>query len=206
MRILVSAGPTSEPIDAVRCITNYSSGKTGYAIAQAAIEKGHEVVLVSGMVNIAPPAGARTISVRTGAEMLDALRIEFKQCDILIMAAAVCDYRPATPFEGKIKREGRLTLELEPTQDILAELAKDKRDRIVVGFALEADNGIERAREKCIRKNCDMVVHNAPSALCGNTTELTLVYANGRVLPLPAVSKTTAAELLLEEILAIARQ
>ena len=206
MRIVVTAGPTIEPIDAVRFISNFSSGRTGYAVAAAAAGRGHEVTLISGPVRLHPPAGVRTVEVAATAEMERALREEFPAADALVMAAAVCDYRPRRVFEGKLDRSpAGLTLELEPTPDILAELAAEKGGRVVMGFALEAEDGIAAALRKCREKNCDVVALNPPASLNGGDTEITLVYPDGRVKPLPLLPKEAAAELIVAELERLAR-
>ena len=160
MRFLITAGPTREPIDPVRYISNRSSGKMGYAIAEAAIEAGHEVVLISGPVTVDRPRGAAVISVSTSDEMFEAVRQHSPRCDILVMCAAVADYKPVAVFTKKIKkRDAKLSLELIPTRDILASLPKD-RQYLAVGFAAETENVETNAQKKLRKKNCDIVVAN----------------------------------------------
>jgi phosphopantothenoylcysteine decarboxylase/phosphopantothenate--cysteine ligase len=160
VRFLITAGPTREPIDPVRYISNRSSGKMGYAIAEAAIEAGHEVVLISGSVTVDRPRGAAVISVSTSDEMFEAVRQHSPRCDILVMCAAVADYKPVAVFTKKIKkRDAKLSLELIPTRDILASLPKD-RQYLAVGFAAETENVETNAQKKLRKKNCDIVVAN----------------------------------------------
>ncbi len=163
-RILVTAGPTYEPIDPVRFIGNRSSGKMGYAIAEVLAEKGADVILVSGPVTIQPKhANIRLVQVETAAEMFLACMNEFEQMDIGIYAAAVSDYTPKQVSTSKIKKqENELTIELVKTKDILKEMGRRKKaSQILVGFALETDNEEANAREKVIKKNLDFVVLNS---------------------------------------------
>ncbi|MFA4985870.1 MAG: phosphopantothenoylcysteine decarboxylase [Candidatus Brocadiia bacterium] len=198
MNIIITAGPTVEPIDDVRCITNFSSGKMGVALAESAIARGHSVTMICGPMTAVPPKAATVVCVRTANEMRDELARNFPACDALIMAAAVCDFRPEHKATGKIKRNGPgLTLNLIPTLDILAEVAEKKGWRVVVGFALEHENGIDSARKKCAEKNCNFVCLNSPKALDSDHTEITLVYRGGNVLPLPNLPKAEAAGLII---------
>ena len=166
MKILVSAGPTREPIDAVRFLSNRSTGRMGYAVAQAAAEAGHEVALVSGPVALEPPPGVtRVVRVETALEMLDALRAELPAADALVMAAAVADFRPAAAAARKLhKGELGETLRLERNPDILATLRPLKGDRIFCGFAAETDDVLGSAADKLARKGLDLVVANDVSA------------------------------------------
>jgi phosphopantothenoylcysteine decarboxylase/phosphopantothenate--cysteine ligase len=165
VRFLITAGPTREPIDPVRYLSNRSSGKMGYAIAEAAIERGHEVVLISGPVNIGRPHAAAVIAVSTSDQMFDAVMQQTRNCDILVMCAAVADYKPVAVFTKKIKkRDAKLSLELIPTRDILASLPKN-RNYMVVGFAAETENLETNAQKKLLKKNCDVVVANDVSRL-----------------------------------------
>ncbi len=160
MRFLITAGPTREPIDPVRYLSNRSSGKMGYAIAEAAIEAGHDVVLISGPVNLDPPTGAQLVSIQTSDEMHDAVHRHLPACDVLVMCAAVVDYKAANVSKQKIKkRAGAFSLELIPTRDILASLPQD-RQFLVVGFAAETNDIEKYGREKLREKNCDIIVAN----------------------------------------------
>ncbi|NJN69528.1 MAG: bifunctional phosphopantothenoylcysteine decarboxylase/phosphopantothenate--cysteine ligase CoaBC [Nitrospira sp.] len=160
--VLVSAGPTQEPIDPVRFLSNRSSGKMGYAIAGAARARGAEVILVSGPSSLNPPPGVTTIRVRTAAEMADALCRNFPACTVLIMAAAVADFRPKDEAEHKIKKQGKaeMVLELESTTDILAMLSAQRVSQIVVGFAAETEQVLSRAQDKLRTKGLDLIVAN----------------------------------------------
>ena len=160
MRFLVTAGPTREPIDPVRFISNRSSGKMGYAIAEAAIKAGHDTVLISGPVNIDPPERAKIISISTSAEMFEAVHQQVTKCDVLVMCAAVADYKPVAVFTKKLKkRDAKLSLELIPTRDILSSLPTIRK-YFVVGFAAETESIATNAQKKLLRKNCDMIVAN----------------------------------------------
>ena len=160
MKFVITAGPTREPIDPVRFLSNRSSGKMGYAIASAAIEANHEVVLISGPVNLARPASAKLVSVITSDEMHDAVHEAVRDCDVLVMCAAVSDYKAARVAEQKIKkRDEKFSLELVPARDILKSLPRS-RNFFVVGFAAETNHVEEHARAKLATKNCDMIVAN----------------------------------------------
>jgi phosphopantothenoylcysteine decarboxylase/phosphopantothenate--cysteine ligase len=158
--ILVTAGPTREPIDPVRYIGNRSSGKMGYAVAEAALRRGAKVILISGPVALKPPSGAEFVPVETAREMRDAVRTYLERATIVIKAAAVADFTVRQPAEQKIKRKGPATLNLEPTLDILAEVGAMKGRRIVVGFAAETENAVDNARAKLESKSLDAIVLN----------------------------------------------
>ena len=164
-RVLVTAGGTSEPIDAVRSLTNRSSGKMGFAIATEAFRRGAEVVLVAGVTGLPTPFGVRRIDVGSALEMRDAVFTEFEDASIVIKAAAVADFRPAERVEQKIKKEslgeaGRLTLELVQNPDILQEISARKGDRTIVGFAAESHDVVAAAKRKLLQKGCDLIVAN----------------------------------------------
>jgi phosphopantothenoylcysteine decarboxylase / phosphopantothenate---cysteine ligase len=200
--ILVTAGPTEEDIDQVRVISNRSSGKMGFAIAEAARDLGYPVTLVHGPASAAPPLGVDRIPVRTAAEMLEACERLSPKHPILIMAAAVADYRPASANEGKIA-SGRddLSIALRPNPDILASLAPGRANMTTVGFALEVSGDRDRAKEKLRRKGCDMMVLNDPtrpgSRFGGDTNEVVFIYADGRMEPLPLMKKSDVAREIL---------
>ena len=159
--ILITAGPTQEPIDPVRYISNRSSGKMGYAIAEAALSRGARVILISGPVNIPAPAHSELTSVRTAKEMRKAVLDHLEEASIIIKSAAVADYQVTEVPKQKLKKTAaRLSLELDPTPDILAEVGQKKGDRLLIGFAAETENLIEEARRKMVSKQCDMVVAN----------------------------------------------
>ena len=161
MKFVVTAGPTREALDPVRYLSNRSSGKMGYAIAAAALEQGHEVILISGPVAIAAPAGAKVVRVTSGDEMFTAVSTALRDCDVLVMCAAVCDYKPARYRPQKMKKEREpFSLALVPTRDILASLTRDKRNCFVVGFAAETQELAANARRKLEEKNCDLLVAN----------------------------------------------
>lgn len=199
MNVLVTAGATREYLDDVRYLSNASSGKMGYALAAAARDAGWNVELVSGPVAIPPPAGCEVESVVTTAEMLEACVRRWPHCQGVIAAAAVCDFRPAHRTEGKIsKRPGQnLHLELQQTEDILAELGAAKGDRWIVGFALESENGRENALRKLRDKNCDVILLNDPSAIGGEDTRIELLDAEGRVQEAWTGSKREVAALIV---------
>ena len=161
-RVLVSAGPTQEPIDPVRFISNRSSGKMGYAIAEAARNRGAEVILVAGPTSLTPPSGVTTVSVNTASEMSDALNRHFPSSTVLIMAAAVADFRPKMPVGQKLKKQGKseLVLELEATPDILAMLSARRTSQIVVGFAAETEQVLSHAKDKLRGKGLDLIIAN----------------------------------------------
>lgn len=204
--VLVTAGPTCEPLDPVRFLTNRSSGRMGYALADAASRRGAHVVLVSGPTDLHPPAGVDWIPVRTTEEMHRAVREHAGGAGIIIMAAAVSDYRPAAPQAKKIKRgAGRMTLELEPTADILGELAREKSSRMLVGFAAETDRLAENARHKLTSKGADMIVANditqEGAGFDVETNVATLFLRDGREVPLPKMTKFDLANRILDAIL-----
>lgn len=204
--ILVSAGPTCEDLDPVRFLTNRSSGKMGYAVAEVAAKRGAKVILVSGPVSLETPAGVERLDVRTAEEMRRAVVEHFAFASIAILAAAVADYRPAHPHSEKIKKgSAPLAISLEPTTDILAEIAKNKGSRIVVGFAAETDHVAENARKKLASKNADLIVSNDVTAegagFDRDTNVVTFFSRDGRDLPLPKMSKSEVAQRILDEVL-----
>jgi phosphopantothenoylcysteine decarboxylase/phosphopantothenate--cysteine ligase len=184
VRFVITAGPTREPIDPVRYISNRSSGKMGYAIAEAALAAGHQVTLISGPVNLDPPRGAHVRSILTSDEMHDAVHRQLRGCDVLVMCAAVADYKPAKISAQKIKKRNEtLSLELTPTRDILTSLPKQDREFLVVGFAAETNNLERNAQKKLREKNCDIIVANnvssADSGIESDANEVTLFFRNG---------------------------
>jgi len=204
--ILVTAGPTCEDLDPVRYLTNRSSGKMGYAVAEAAARRGAKVILVSGPVNLATPAGVQRVDVRTAEEMRGAVNARFSDCSVAIFAAAVADYRPAQQAAEKIKRsKDSLSLQLEPTPDILAEATRSKGERLIVGFAAETQNVAENARKKLAAKNADLIVANDVTAegagFDHDTNIVTLFSRDGRDLALPKLSKAEVAQRILDEML-----
>ena len=206
--VLVTAGPTREDIDPVRFLTNRSSGKMGYALAEAAIRRGAHVILVSGPTDLPVPEGVDWVPVRTTEEMRSAVRERASGATVIIMAAAVSDYRPATPRAQKVKRgDERLVLELEPTPDILAELGREKGSRVLVGFAAETERVAENARDKLARKGADIIVANdvtqQGAGFDTDTNIVTLFLRDGREVPLPKLSKFDVANRIFDHVLAV---
>ncbi|HTB92828.1 MAG TPA: bifunctional phosphopantothenoylcysteine decarboxylase/phosphopantothenate--cysteine ligase CoaBC [Candidatus Sulfotelmatobacter sp.] len=204
--VLVTAGPTCEDIDPVRFIANRSSGKMGYAVAEAAARRGAKVILISGPTALETPEGVERVDVRTAEEMLRTVQARFSPASIAIFAAAVADYRPAEPSAAKIKRTKEpLTIRLEPNPDILATVAKDKGDRLVVGFAAETDRVAENARKKLTQKNADLIVANDVTAEGAgfdvDTNIVTIFSRDARDLPLPRMTKAEVAQRVLDEVL-----
>jgi phosphopantothenoylcysteine decarboxylase / phosphopantothenate---cysteine ligase len=202
-KVLIASGPTCEPIDAVRVITNRSSGKMGSALASAAMLCGAEVTVVSGPASAPLPAGARIIRVRTALEMQQALGKEFDAADICIMAAAVSDYRPKTIVAGKKQsdRNQEWDLTLVPNPDIAESLGAKKNHQILVCFSLETDDGVDRPQKKMLKKNCDMmVVNRADAALESDRTAVTLLYPDRPAQPLATQSKREIAGHIIQRI------
>ncbi|MBV9771083.1 MAG: bifunctional phosphopantothenoylcysteine decarboxylase/phosphopantothenate--cysteine ligase CoaBC, partial [Bryobacterales bacterium] len=192
--VLITAGPTEEPLDPVRFISNRSSGKMGYALAQAAAERGAHVTLISGPVKLAEPRGVRVVHVRTALEMHDAVMEHLSEAGIIVKAAAVADYHLQQVPRHKVKKTpARLSLELDPTLDILAELGHHKGDRLLIGFAAETENLIPSARQKLESKNCDMVVANLvnqeATGFESDDNEVVLVLRTGETIPLSRAPK-----------------
>jgi len=203
--VVVTAGPTCEDLDPVRYITNRSSGKMGYAVAEAAARRGARVVLVSGPTALDTPAGVDRVNVRTALEMQQAVRRHFSDASIGIFAAAVADYRPVETVSQKMKRSKEpLTIRLEPNPDILASVAAEKGSRLVVGFAAETDRVAENARKKLAAKNADLIVANDVTAEGAgfdvDTNVVTLLSRDGRDLALPKMTKREVAERILDEV------
>ncbi len=204
--VLITAGPTCEDLDPVRYLTNRSSGKMGYAVAEAAARRGAKVFLVTGPVSLETPAGVERISVRSAEEMQRAVAGHLAESSVAIFAAAVADYRPAEAHGEKIKRNKEpLIIHLEPTPDILAEAARSKGDCLIVGFAAETDHVAENARKKLAAKNADLIVANDVTAegagFDHDTNIVTLFSRDGRDLPLPKLSKSEVAQRILDEVL-----
>ena len=206
--IIVTAGPTCEDLDPVRYLTNRSSGKMGYALAQAAARRGASVVLISGPTKLDLPQGVSFISVRSSDEMHRAVNEHFSRATALIMAAAVADYRAVAPQTKKMKRAGeRITLELEATRDILADVARAKGDRLIVGFAAETEKVAEHARAKLQTKQLDLIVANDVTAegagFDHDTNVITLYRRDGSEQAYPRMSKLDAAHRILDELRAL---
>jgi len=208
--ILVTAGPTQEPLDPVRYLSNRSSGKMGYALAQAALQRGARVILISGPVSLDPPANADVIHVRTAQEMRDAVFANLDPATVVIKCAAVADFRPSAESKQKIKKtSARVSVELDPTPDILAELGRRRGDRLLIGFAAETENLEKEARRKLETKNCDMVVANlvgqAETGFESDLNEVALVLRTGEFIQLPRASKREIADQILSQILGLRR-
>jgi phosphopantothenoylcysteine decarboxylase/phosphopantothenate--cysteine ligase len=204
-KVLVTAGPTRENLDPVRYLTNRSSGKMGYAVAEAAARRGARVVLVSGPTSLEAPAGVERIDVQSADEMHRAVLEKVADCSIAIFAAAVADYRPTESNGHKIKRNKEsTTISLEPTPDILASVARNKGERFIVGFAAETEHVAENARQKLAAKNADMIVANDVTAegagFDHDTNIVTLFARDGRDLALPRMSKSEVAQRILDEV------
>jgi phosphopantothenoylcysteine decarboxylase/phosphopantothenate--cysteine ligase len=204
--VLITAGPTQEPLDAVRYLSNRSSGKMGYALAAGALERGARVMLVSGPVHLDSPKGAETIPVRTAVEMRAAVMEHLKESTMIVKAAAVADYHRVNAPAHKVKKTAaRLSLELDPTPDILAELGRKKGDRLLVGFAAETENLVEEARRKLESKNCDMVVANLVSqegsGFESDENEVVLVLRTGETIPVRRAAKSAIAHRIFDEML-----
>lgn len=211
--ILITAGPTQEAIDPVRVITNRSSGKMGYALAQAAVARGARTILVSGPVNIPAPQGVELIPVVSAQQMLDAVLAQLPQASVFVGVAAVADYRPANAATQKMKKTAaRLALELEPTTDILATVGARREERLVIGFAAETENVLAEARRKLETKHCDLIVANqvgqSGTGFEANDNEITLVTSYSAPRPLPKASKLTLSHQILDTLseLRLARQ
>ncbi len=203
-RIIVTAGPTEEPIDAVRFISNRSSGRMGVAIAEAARDRGADVTLIHGPLSIPLPENITNISVRRAQEMMDELAARFGGCDMLVMAAAVSDFRPSVVYDSKMKKnEAGLSISLEQNPDILERLGKHKENRLIIGFAAETDNLLQNAREKLLRKNMDVICANdvgrGDIGFDNDYNEITLISRTREPLSLPRLPKRQLADRILDE-------
>jgi len=203
--VLLTAGPTQEDLDPVRFLTNRSSGRMGYAVAEAAAQRGAKVILVTGPTALDTPAGVTRVNVRSASEMLHSVEENFSAATIAIFAAAVADYRPAEAASQKIKKTaGDITLRLEPNPDILAIIARKRGHRLIVGFAAETDKVAENARKKLIDKNADLIVANDVAAEGAgfdvDTNIVTLFARDGRDLALPKLTKREVAHRILDEV------
>lgn len=199
--VLITAGPTREPIDPVRYIGNRSSGKMGYALAQAALELGAKVILVSGPTALQAPQGAKVISVQTADEMRSAVMGELDAATMIIKAAAVADYRPRQAWAQKIKRQDAISLELEPTKDIVAEISARKKNQIVIGFAAETENVIANARKKLAAKGLDAIVVNdvsRPGIGFDSDKNAVTILTQEESIHLPEASKQQIAQAVLK--------
>jgi phosphopantothenoylcysteine decarboxylase/phosphopantothenate--cysteine ligase len=205
VRFLVTAGPTREAIDPVRFISNRSSGKMGYAIAEAARDAGHDVTLISGPSCVATPAGMKFISITTSDELHDAVHRAVRDCDVLVMCAAVSDYKPARVEPRKIKkRKESFALELIPTRDVLASLPRENRSFLVVGFAAETHDLESNAQKKLLAKNCDAIVANdvskTDSGMESDENEVTIFFRRGESRRISRAPKKIIARELVKII------
>ena len=204
--MLITAGPTQEPLDPVRYISNRSSGKMGYALAEAAAARGARVILISGPVHLPPPRGVEVVGVRTAVEMRDKVMEHLPAAGIVIKAAAVADFHLSKVPDQKVKKTAaRISLELDPTPDILAELGRKKGDFLLVGFAAETQNLQQEARRKLESKNCDMVVGNivggSDLGFESDENEVVLTMRTGETIALPRASKRAIADRIFDEVL-----
>lgn len=209
-KILVTAGPTQESIDPVRYITNHSTGKMGYALAKMAMLRGAEVTLVSGRTALELPRFVEVVPVVSAEDMYQAVTTRAKEQDIIIKAAAVADYRPATVAEEKIKKtEDAASIKLERTRDILAALGEDKGKTCLCGFSMETENMLENSRKKLKKKNLDMIVANnlkVEGAGFGTDTNVITILTEEKELELPQMSKEEAANRILDELIELLKQ
>ena len=209
LTVLITAGPTVEPIDPVRYISNYSSGKMGYAMASACLKAGHKVILVSGPTQIKPPKGCHFLSIKTAREMHQAVMKYFKNADLIFKVAAVADFRVKKTAPKKIKkRENKLSLELVQNIDILKKLGAQKRDdQILVGFAAETHGGVEYARAKLKEKKLDWIVLNEINkknvGFGSDQNLVTLISSRGEKIDLPALDKAEVARRILKTVLGV---
>ena len=207
--VLITAGPTREPIDPVRYIGNRSSGRMGYALAEAALRRGARVLLVSGPTGLQAPGAAEVVAVETAEEMRQAVLSRMSDATIIIKAAAVADYKPKQRSAQKIKRKGVLSLELEPTSDILAEVASRRSSRIIVGFAAETENALENARRKLASKSLDAIVVNDVSrkgiGMDSERNAVTIITPAGTI-DVPETTKWEVAHRVLDAVVGIKQQ
>jgi phosphopantothenoylcysteine decarboxylase/phosphopantothenate--cysteine ligase len=204
--VLITAGPTQEPLDPVRFISNRSSGKMGYALAESAAQRGARVILVSGPVQLPDPPGVEVVRIRTALEMRSAVLDHLQETSIVIKSAAVADYHLSRVPQHKVKKTAtRLSLELDPTPDILAELGQKKGDRLLIGFAAETENLIAGARQKLESKNCDMVVANLvnqeSTGFESDENEVVLVLRTGETIPLERAPKRAIADRIFDQVM-----
>ncbi len=199
MRILITLGPTQEPIDSVRYIGNRSSGRMGAAVVAEACSRGNEVVVIAGPITAPLDPRARIVAVRTAQQMYDAVLAHFPSSDVLIMAAAVADFRPRKTLTGKFERTNTMVLELEPTPDIIAAASKLRRpDQRTIAFSLEAGDGLDRAQKKMRYKGVDLMVYNPLATMNSPDIAATLLWPDGKAEPHPPMAKSAFAKILLD--------
>lgn len=204
-KIIISAGPTVEKIDPVRFVSNHSTGKMGYSIAEVAVSLGAEVILVSGPTNLTPPIGCQFIQTESAEEMFEAIWAYYNEADVVIKTAAVADYTPSITYDQKVKKvDGDLSIAFKRTKDILLTLGQHKTHQILVGFAAETDQVDEYAKSKLLKKNADMIVANdvtkAGAGFGSDTNIVTIFKRNGEFKSLPKMSKKEVAEEILNEV------
>lgn len=205
-KVLITAGPTIEKIDDVRYISNFSTGKMGYAIAERALHKGASVTLISGPTHIKPPLVEHFVSITSAEEMANAVKECYMEQDIIIMAAAVADYSPSEQFQGKIKKDNaEMTLELTKTEDILKFLGNNKKEeQVLIGFALESQDALENAKKKLVDKKCDFLVLNVAnqmdSGFGGDNNTIIVLNKEGEIKNFPMMSKVECAETILSMV------
>lgn len=210
-RVIVTAGPTVERIDPVRFISNFSSGKMGYALAQEAVQRGANVTLISGPTPLAAPLGVKRIDIESAQELFEAVKAEYAKADILIMAAAVADYRPAKYSKKKLSHPTPQSIELAANADILAEIGKlKKKSQINVGFALEVDSNTDNARKKLKAKNLDMIIMNNPTMpgieFGGDFNIATMITPGGKAVTLEKMSKVQLAAKIFDRVEALRKK
>ena len=208
--VLVTAGPTCEDLDPVRFLSNRSSGRMGFAVAEAAATRGAHVILISGPVSLQAPTRVERVDVRTTEDMHRAVLTNLDRATVVVMAAAVADYRPVVSYAGKLKRgTERVNIEFEPTPDILADVSRRKGERLLIGFAAETEHVAEHARRKLKEKNVDLIVANdvtAPGAGFDHDTNIVTIFRNdGREQPLPKLAKIQVAHRILDEVVELRR-
>ena len=201
LHFLITAGGTREYIDPVRFISNASTGKMGYSLARAAIKAGHKVTLVTCPTNLRPPRQAKVVDVETGAQMFDAVKRRFAGCNCLIMAAAVADYMPIKKSKTKAKKgSGPITLKLKPMPDIAKWAGRNKKNQIVVGFALEDKSMRKNAEKKLIEKNLDMIIANTPAAIGTDKVSVQIKTPVSKWAKLPFATKAVTAKRIIRSI------
>jgi phosphopantothenoylcysteine decarboxylase / phosphopantothenate---cysteine ligase len=208
--VLITAGPTREALDPVRFITNHSTGKMGFAIAEKAVARGAKVYLVSGPSNLATPQGVERIDVESALDMYNAVMELKEKADIIIKSAAVADYRPAEISSEKIKKtDGELIIKLQKNPDILQELGKIKGDKVLIGFAMETQNLIENAKAKVLKKNLDFIVANdlrtEGAGFAGDTNVVKIIDRLGNIEEVPLIRKSELADIILDKAISVGK-
>ncbi|AKL97555.1 phosphopantothenoylcysteine decarboxylase [Endomicrobium proavitum] len=204
LTFLITSGPTKEYLDPVRFISNDSSGKMGAALAEAALKKHHNVIFVTGCASINPPKAARVVNVVSANEMFSAVKKNFKKADVIIGAAAVADFAPAVFSKNKIKKSGKLpVIKLKKNPDIIAYCGKNKKNQIVVSFALETEKLLENAALKLKNKNTDFIVANSKTSICADKSSAHIIFANGLKINLKKSDKKIIAGKIINETIGL---